>query len=823
MDVVITYVDITPSWKENYNSYVKKDLEEERFRSYGVLDLQIKLIRKYMSWVGNIFVVVSDEDQIPEGFDKSLCTFVFHKDIIPSKYLPCFNSCTIEMFIHKIKDLSEEFIYFNDDIFVIDYISSSLFFVNHKPCLSPSIYDIKEDDGIFVKNLINSTREIAKYTKKENKFKDKYIKYTHICRPLLKSRCESVFNHLILPILNSLTRTRHSKNFNTTLFHNYDYITKNYIEKDIKYSYIDLIDPEKVIDKINKKENPIICINDINTYIDFNEFKKELRKIFEANLEGKKYVKEVKKEEKKEVVNIIGKLVVSFTSWTKRIQYCKKCVENILSQTIKPDLIYLNLSIEEFPNKENDLPKDLVELSNKEKSFIINWVEGPNTKTFKKVFPILQYLNDEDLIFWTDEDLILPQNTLESRIEDFKKYNQPISGISKNKSASVIYKKGFNEIFGLNYVGGSTACSIAQVKMLKGFNYIKTDNIIKLFNDDIIYATLCYLNGYNFHPCSDCSVWRNRDIDTKNFVKFIQDDVALSKIVNNNYSQNSIETLKEVKLILEKNKNDIISNNIFKLSRYFSFIKPNIIIYSCCLNNKDHKSFPKIKFYDNNLTYIMYTDDDTLNDNDIVDGWKIIKPNSKFKIVQDINKDIKWHPFEISKNGNYDISMYMDSKVDVLINPNEIILDIIDNIKFGFTCSIYDYKPKTHPHNDDDIYKHIDYLLWFFIEKQKNPNYKYKNNMLSWKNTLLFENYPENSGVLETAVVITNLYNKQAEYLENQIFNKYYEVNTLRDQIVLPYILWKNNIKIKDCGLLGNYCTDKHYFVNNFKTNVNGR
>ena len=56
-----------------------------------------------MSWVGNIFVVISDEDQIPENFDKSLCTFVFHKDIIPSKYLPCFNSCTIEMFLHKIK------------------------------------------------------------------------------------------------------------------------------------------------------------------------------------------------------------------------------------------------------------------------------------------------------------------------------------------------------------------------------------------------------------------------------------------------------------------------------------------------------------------------------------------------------------------------------------------------------------------------------------------------------------------------------------------------------------------------------------------------
>ena len=737
------------------------------------------------------------------------------------------------MFLHKIPGLNEQFVYFNDDVFIIDKISKYDLFRNGKPCIHPKIKDSENLNNIYSINCKNCTRMASEKLKKENYYKDKTIYYEHIFKPMTISSYKNMWSRCNMEIKTSLTRTRNSKNFNSNLFSNYDVMSENYVDLKHKYHYISLqMNPIDMVNMIGKRENPIICINDSTYDYDFSESIKNIREIFEWILNKKnseKFIEKIKEPIKELVLNdsqvLKGseKIVVTFTSWSKRIHLCKTCVENILNQTVKPDLIYLNLSIEEFPNKEKDLPKDLVKLSNKEKSFIINWVDGPNTKTFKKVFPILKYLNDEDLIFWTDEDLILPKNTLESRIEDFKIYKQPISGISKNKPLSIIYKSGFNEIFGLNRIGGSTACSMAQVKMLKGFNYIKSDNIIKLFNDDIIYATLCYLNGYNFCPCSDCSVWRSRELDTKNFVKFIQDDVALSKSVNNNYSQNSIKTLKEVKLILEKNKNEIISNNVFKLSRYFSFIKPNIIIYSCCLNNKDHKSFPQIKFYDNNLTYIMYTDDNTLNNNDIVDGWKIIKPNSKFKIVQDINKDIKWHPFEISKNGNYDISMYMDSKVDVLINPNEIVLDIIDNIKFGFTCSIYDYRPKTHPHNDDDIYKHIDYLLWFFIEKQKNPNYKYKNNMLSWKTKLLNENFPENSGVLETAVVITNLYNKQAQNLENQIFDKYYEVNTLRDQIVLPYILWKNNINIKDCGLLGNYCTDKHYFVNNFKTNVNGR
>lgn len=817
MDAVITYVDITEKFKEDYSSHVKKELEENRFRSYGVLDLQVKGIRKYLPYINNIFIVVSNLEQV-DGIDLEGCEIITHDMIIPSKYLPCFNSCVIEMFLHRIPNLDEEFLYFNDDIFIVNNIPSTYWFKNSKPNLYPVINDFKkEDTNIYHNNLYNSTQIVSKSLKYENKYKDKYIVQSHTVRPFLKSTCIKVFNKFVLNIIQSLTRTRHSRNFNATIFNDYDFLSLNYNKRKDKYSYFESHEIDNIIKDINDRKNPIVCIND-NGYlgISYDEFKIKLRKVIEANLNNTIYLPKIKRNN----INV-GRIIISITSWVKRINNCKDVIISFLNQSLKPDLIYLNLSIEEFPNKENDLPNDLLELNNKEKTFIINWVDGPNTKTFKKVFPILKYLNDNDLVFWSDDDIILPKDTLKSRVNEFKKYGQPISGISKNQPGNIIYKKVFNEIFGLNKIVGSTACSIAQVKMLKGFNYIKSDKIIELFNDDMIYALLCYLNGYIFRPCSNYSVWPNRNVD-KNYITFIQDDVALSKSVNNNYYENSLNTLNEAKNILEKNKKIILKDNIFKLSNYFKIIKPNIVIYSCCLNNKKHKPFPEIKFNDNNLTYIMYSDDDTLNENDIVNGWKIIKPKSKFTIVQDINKDIKWHPFEIF-NKDYDISIYIDSKVDILINPNKIILDVIDKINYGFTCSIYDYKPIGHYNNIDDIYKHIDYLLWYFIEYQKNNNYKYKSNMLKWKNKLLNENYPINSGLLETAVVITNLHNKNANILENQIFDKYYEVNTLRDQIVVPYILWINNINIKDCGVLGNYCTDKHYFINSNKTNVNGR
>ena len=66
---------------------------------------------------------------------------------------------------------------------------------------------------------------------------------------------------------------------------------------------------------------------------------------------------------------------------------------------MKPHRVYLNLSLEEFPNKLNDLPVDLISFIKKEPSVIINWVNGENTKTMKKVFPILKYLNDFDTIY----------------------------------------------------------------------------------------------------------------------------------------------------------------------------------------------------------------------------------------------------------------------------------------------------------------------------------------------------------------------------------------------------------------------------------------
>ena len=59
--------------------------------------------------------------------------FVRHEDFIPSQYLPTFNSHSIELNLHRITDLAERFVFFNDDTFVVAPVKPTDFFVNGLP------------------------------------------------------------------------------------------------------------------------------------------------------------------------------------------------------------------------------------------------------------------------------------------------------------------------------------------------------------------------------------------------------------------------------------------------------------------------------------------------------------------------------------------------------------------------------------------------------------------------------------------------------------------------------------------------------------------
>lgn len=138
MDFVIIWVDgDDPEWRAQYGKYAlidKGDTREVRFRDWNNLKYWFRGVEKFAPWVDKIHFVTCGH--YPEWLNRDApkLNLVKHSDYIPEKYLPTFNSCTIELNLHRIEGLSEEFVYFNDDFFIIDHRSPEHYFRNGLPC-----------------------------------------------------------------------------------------------------------------------------------------------------------------------------------------------------------------------------------------------------------------------------------------------------------------------------------------------------------------------------------------------------------------------------------------------------------------------------------------------------------------------------------------------------------------------------------------------------------------------------------------------------------------------------------------------------------------
>ena len=177
------------------------------------------------------------------------------------------------------------------------------------------------------------------------------------------------------------------------------------------------------------------------------------------------------------------------TSYPRRIGNCVNVINSVLENTVLPDRIYLTLAHEEFPNWEKDLPQDLYKLIMTSNRVILNWVDK-NTKSMKKVFPVLQYLEDDDIIIPIDDDMLLPKDFIEARLKDFNA-NGGKSPITSNLCKTINMD---NMVF--------TVYSLVQKKMLAGYEMFVVPLVLDTCNDDRTCLYLCHLNGYKLVPCT---------------------------------------------------------------------------------------------------------------------------------------------------------------------------------------------------------------------------------------------------------------------------------------------------------------------------------
>ena len=137
IDFVILWVDGSDrNWREEKHKYDNSgsDDRDERYRDWDVLRYWFRAVENYTPWVNHIFFVTYGH--LPSWLNTKNEKLVIknHSDFIPKKYLPTFSSHAIELNLHRIKELSEHFVYFNDDMFVLRPSDPELFFRNGLPC-----------------------------------------------------------------------------------------------------------------------------------------------------------------------------------------------------------------------------------------------------------------------------------------------------------------------------------------------------------------------------------------------------------------------------------------------------------------------------------------------------------------------------------------------------------------------------------------------------------------------------------------------------------------------------------------------------------------
>lgn len=140
IDFVLLWVDGSDSvWCKSFLEYVPEskrndDVGEIRYRDWGLLPYWFRGVEQFAPWVNKIHFITCGH--YPDWLDLNhpKLNFVKHSDYMPSECLPTFNSNPIELNLHRIESLSEHFVLFNDDFFIIDKVQPKRFFHNSLPC-----------------------------------------------------------------------------------------------------------------------------------------------------------------------------------------------------------------------------------------------------------------------------------------------------------------------------------------------------------------------------------------------------------------------------------------------------------------------------------------------------------------------------------------------------------------------------------------------------------------------------------------------------------------------------------------------------------------
>lgn len=285
MDAVITYVNgLDPVWQAAYEARIGKKVLDKRFRDWGTLKYLLRGIETYMKYIDNVYLLVSGKSQVPDWVDQENLHVIVHEDFIPSRFLPVFSSNPIEMYMHKVPGLSEEFIYFNDDFFPLAESSAEDFFWEGKAVMSPARHLFHID--MYKKICWNSDRLARKAAGAAGSVM--FLRPQHICAPMLRSTSSELFDLCHNEIDETASHPlRSEKDLTQYIYTDYMFLTGKTVAGRLSNKHFSLAAAsiDKICCFVENPSRKFACINDVHLSQDkFESYRERLLASFEKRL-----------------------------------------------------------------------------------------------------------------------------------------------------------------------------------------------------------------------------------------------------------------------------------------------------------------------------------------------------------------------------------------------------------------------------------------------------------------------------------------------------------------------------------------------------------
>ncbi len=133
IDLVVPWVHESEEFQKERSKYIDEKVDKQatfriRFKDNGELRYLLRSVETNASFIDRVFLVTNG--QLPEWLNLKhpKLRLINHKQIFPADALPTFNTLAIESCLVNIPDLSDRFLYSNDDMFFANKVTEDFFF-----------------------------------------------------------------------------------------------------------------------------------------------------------------------------------------------------------------------------------------------------------------------------------------------------------------------------------------------------------------------------------------------------------------------------------------------------------------------------------------------------------------------------------------------------------------------------------------------------------------------------------------------------------------------------------------------------------------------